>query len=57
MLTDALDPLSRTLYNGTHADADYACGQTTTVLHSCDYCPLAHCFSCTDATLPELTGN
>ncbi len=56
VIADALDPLGRTLYNGTHAAECSACGDATTVLHSCDYCPLAHCFSCTDATLPQLTG-
>jgi hypothetical protein len=56
VLADALDPLGRTLATGTHPDECSACGDATTVLHSCDYCPLAHCFSCTDATLPQLTG-
>ncbi len=26
------------------------------MLYSCDFCPLAHCFSCTDATPAQLTG-
>ncbi len=57
VLADALDTLGRTLFNGTHADeCSASCGEDNPVLYSCDYCPLAHCFSCTEATLPQLTG-
>jgi hypothetical protein len=56
VLATALDTLGRTLYHGTHADECSDCGAEDSILYSCDYCPLAHCFSCTDATLPQLAG-
>jgi hypothetical protein len=50
---DALDTLGRTLYTGTNAAASSACGDADHIAYICHYCPLAHCFSCTDATLPQ----
>ncbi len=57
VLADATDPLGRTLYNGIRADECSACGDEDTILYSFDYCPLAHGYSCTNATtLAQLTG-
>ena len=50
------DPLGRVAYDGDHDDECSTCCDPDALLYICEYCPRAHCFSCTDATLPQLEG-